>query len=336
MANPNLMNQKQIIDVVKFRWLWLTISALLLIPCIAAIIYLMATQANHAPVKLGIDFTGGTILQYAVKGDVDINDIGKIRDDMTKAGFTTPIVQNINNAGVEGINNANGGDIKNIISVKTGFIDDKTGETTNKITEIVGSAVDSPELVQTTSVGPSLGSELLKNSVVALLLAFLGIVVYISLRFKADYAVITLLSLMHDALFVIGVFAIMSIFSNVYVDALFITAVLTVVGFSVHDTIVVFDRVRENKRFLAKKYTFNEIVNASVNQTLARSINTSVTTLLTLGALYFFGGSTTKEFIFAMILGIAVGTYSSIFFASVLLAWDKEIRDKKASKKVAV
>ena len=142
MANPNLMNQKQIIDVVKFRWLWLTISALLLIPCIAAIIYLMATQANHAPVKLGIDFTGGTILQYAVKGDVDINDIGKIRDDMTKAGFTTPIVQNINNAGVEGINNANGGDIKNIISVKTGFIDDKTGETTNKITEIVGSAVD--------------------------------------------------------------------------------------------------------------------------------------------------------------------------------------------------
>ena len=334
MANPNLMNQKQIIDVVKFRWLWLSISAILLIPCVAAIIYLMATQSNHAPVKLGIDFTGGTILQYATKGDVTVDDIGKIRDDMTKAGFTTPIVQNINNAGVEGASNNESG-IKNIISVKTGFIDDKTGETTNKITEIVSGAVDSPELVQTTSVGPSLGSELLKNSVVALLLAFLGIVVYISLRFKADYAVITLLSLIHDALFVIGVFAIMSIFSNVYVDALFITAVLTVVGFSVHDTIVVFDRVRENNRFLAKKYSFNEIVNASVNQTLARSLNTSVTTLLTLGALYFFGGSTTKEFIFAMILGIAVGTYSSIFFASVLLAWDKEIRDKKALKKAA-
>jgi len=330
MANPNLMNQKQIIDVVKYRWLWLSISTILLIPCIAAIIYLMATQANHAPVKLGIDFTGGTILQYAVKEDVTIDDIGKIRDDMTKAGFTTPIVQNINNAGVEGTDKEG---IKNIISVKTGFIDDRTGETTNKITEIVSSAVNSPELVQTTSVGPSLGSELLKNSVVALLLAFLGIVVYISLRFKADYAIITLLSLMHDALFVIGVFAIMSIFSNVYVDALFITAVLTVVGFSVHDTIVVFDRVRENNRFLAKKYTFDEIVNASVNQTLARSLNTSITTLLTLGALYFFGGSTTKEFIFAMILGIAVGTYSSIFFASVLLAWDKEIRDKKAAKK---
>lgn len=332
MANPNLMNQKQIIDVVKFRWLWLAISAILLIPCVAAIIYLMATQANHAPVKLGIDFTGGTILQYATREEVTVETIGKIRDDMVKAGFTTPIVQNINNTGVEGMDKSG---IKNIISVKTGFIDDKTGETVNKISEIVSSVVNSPELVQTTSVGPSLGSELLKNSVVALLLAFLGIVVYISLRFKADYAVITLLSLIHDALFVIGVFAIMSIFSHVYVDALFITAVLTVVGFSVHDTIVVFDRVRENNRFLAKKYTFNEIVNASVNQTLARSLNTSITTLLTLGALYFFGGSTTKEFIFAMILGIAVGTYSSIFFASVLLAWDKEIRDKKAVKKVA-
>ena len=330
MANPNLMNQKQIIDVVKFRWLWLSISALLLIPCVAAIIYLMATQANHAPVKLGIDFTGGTILQYAIKGDVTVSDVGKIRDDMMKEGFTTPIVQNINNAGVEGQDNG----IKNIISVKTGFIEDKTGETTNKVTNIVSKYVDSPELVQTTSVGPSLGSELLKNSMIALLRAFIGIVIYISLRFKTDYALITLLSLAHDALFVIGVFAIMSIFSNVYVDALFITAVLTVVGFSVHDTIVVFDRVRENNRFLAKKYTFNEIVNASVNQTLARSLNTSLTTLLTLGALYFFGGSTTKEFILAMILGIIVGTYSSIFFASVLLAWDKEIRDKRAAKRI--
>ncbi len=332
MANPNLMNQKQIIDVVKYRWLWLSISAVLLIPCIAAIIYLMATQANHAPVKLGIDFTGGTILQYAVKGDVTVDNIGKIRENMVKEGFMTPVVQNINNDNAGQVN-SNG--IKNIISVKTGFIDDKTGETVDKISSIISSEVDSSELVQTTSVGPSLGSELLKNSIVALLLAFLGIVVYISFRFKTDYAVITLLSLVHDALFVIGVFAIMSIFLNVYVDALFITAVLTVVGFSVHDTIVVFDRVRENNRFLAKKYTFNEIVNASVNQTLARSLNTSITTLLTLGALYFFGGSTTKEFILAMILGIAVGTYSSIFFASVLLAWDKEIRDKNALKKTA-
>ena len=166
MANPNLMNQKQIIDVVKYRWLWLSISAVLLIPCIAAIIYLMATQANHAPVKLGIDFTGGTILQYAVKGDVTVDNIGKIRENMVKEGFMTPVVQNINNDNAGQVN-SNG--IKNIISVKTGFIDDKTGETVDKISSIISSEVDSSELVQTTSVGPSLGSELLKNSIVALL-----------------------------------------------------------------------------------------------------------------------------------------------------------------------
>ena len=118
---------------------------------------------------------------------------------------------------------------------------------------------------------------------------------------------------------------------TVQVDSLFITAILTVVGFSVHDTIVVFDRIRENNRFLAKKYSSGEIINASVNQTLARSLNTSLTTLLTLLALYFFGGATTKDFVLAMILGIIAGTYSSIFFASVLLAWDKEIKAKKAN-----
>lgn len=330
MANPNLMKQKQIIDVVKLRPLWLAISAILLIPCIAAIIYLMVTQPNHAPVKLGIDFTGGTILQYAVNGDVSVEDIAKIRTKLIEAGIQSPVVQNINNASVDGTE----GNLKNIISIKTAFLgSDKADNEVEKITNELSGVVKDPVLVQTNSVGPSLGTELLKNSVVALLLAFLGIVIYISLRFKADYAIITLLSLIHDALFVIGVFAMLSIFYNVHVDALFITAVLTVVGFSVHDTIVVFDRVRENNRFLGKKYTFDEIVNASVNQTLARSINTSLTTLLTLGALYFFGGSTTKDFIFAMILGIAVGTYSSIFFASVLLAWDKEIKDAKALKK---
>ena len=105
--------------------------------------------------------------------------------------------------------------------------------------------------------------------------------------------------------------------------------ILIVIGFSNHDTIVVFDRIRENCRFFAKKASFPEIVNASVNQTLARSINTSLTTLITLGALYLFGGETTKEFVLAMIVGIAIGTYSSIFFASTLLDWWREKQDSK-------
>lgn len=322
MANPDLMKHKNIIDVVKYRPLWLFISAVLLIPCIIAIGYLMMTQPNHAPVKLGIDYTGGTILQYSTPDEVSIDDIENIRKSLVKEGFQTPIAQLIQNNSIQADNTKDAP--KNIISVKTSFLGDTKGTEIEKVTNIMNDVVKDPVLVQTNSIGPSLGFELLKNSLVALCLAFLGIVVYISFRFQSDYAFITLLTLAHDALFVIGFFAIMGIFFDWYIDSLFITAVLTVIGFSVHDTIVVFDRIRENNRFLAKKYTSDEIINASVNQTLARSINTSLTTLITLLALYFFGGATTKEFVLAMILGIIVGTYSSIFFASVLLAWDKE------------
>lgn len=322
MANPDLMKHKNIIDVVKYRPLWLFISAVLLIPCIIAIGYLMMTQPNHAPVKLGIDYTGGTILQYSTPDEVSIDDIENIRKSLVKEGFQTPIAQLIQNNSIQTAESSDAP--KNIISVKTSFLGDTKGTEIEKVTNIMNDVVKDPVLVQTNSIGPSLGFELLKNSLVALCLAFLGIVVYISFRFQSDYAFITLLTLAHDALFVIGFFAIMGIFFDWYIDSLFITAVLTVIGFSVHDTIVVFDRIRENNRFLAKKYTSDEIINASVNQTLARSINTSLTTLITLLALYFFGGATTKEFVLAMILGIVVGTYSSIFFASVLLAWDKE------------
>ena len=141
-------------------------------------------------------------------------------------------------------------------------------------------------------------------------------------------SIAAILATIHDVLFILGVFALLGIFMNVQIDGLFITALLTVIGFSVHDTIVVFDRIRENSRYYAKKMTFGEIIDASVNQTMARSINTSFTTLLTLLALYFFGGTTTKDFVLAMALGIIIGTYSSIFFASMLIDfW----RDKKTA-----
>ena len=166
----------------------------------------------------------------------------------------------------------------------------------------------------------------MKNSAIAVLLAIIGICAYLTLRFHIEYALIAIFTLVHDVLFVIGVFALLGIFYGVHIDALFITAVLTVLGFSVHDTIVVFDRVRENLKFASKSMTYNEIVDASVNQTLARSINTSLTTLITLLALYFFGGVTTKDFVLAMILGIAIGTYSSIFVASVLLVFYKNYK----------
>ena len=324
MANPNLIKSSYLIDVIKHRWHYLAISIAILIPCVLAMFYLMFTQPNHSPVKLGIDFTGGTILQYGVENSVTPEKISVIRSELEKKGVANPVIQNISNKGSEG-------EIKNIISIKTGFIGEKNNNQVNKITAVLSQNTTAPQLISTTSVGPTLGKELLKNSLAALLLAFLGIVIYISFRFQSDYAIIALLALLHDAVFVVGVFSILGILYGVQVDSLFITAILTVVGFSVHDTIVVFDRIRENNRFLSKKYSSGEIINASVNQTLARSVNTSLTTLLTLLALYFFGGATTKDFVLAMILGIIAGTYSSIFFASVLLAWDKEIKAKKAN-----
>jgi preprotein translocase subunit SecF len=173
-------------------------------------------------------------------------------------------------------------------------------------------------------------SELLKNTMTALILAFIMMVIYISFRFQVEYGWIALLTLFQDVLFVVGIFAIRGIYFDTTIDSLFITAILTVIGYSINDTIVVFDRIRENMRFLAKKHSSNEIINASINQTLARSINTSATTLFTLLALYLFGGSTIKDFVLAIIIGVVAGAYSSIFTAGTILSIVKEKMEAKA------
>ncbi len=350
MSNP-FFRDKNIIDVVKYKWLWITISLLLIVPGIIAMIY--STVINHSPMKLGIDFTGGTMLQYGFKKELTSSDVANIRKSLESAGIENPVIQleqtnnemkvkieatkaNIGASEdtkiIEKASQAKKSNINSIVSIRTRFLDsEKSNNEIAKINQALENQFGNYELLQTSSIGPTLGNELFKNALFALLLSFIAIVGYLTFRFKADYAMFALIALLHDALFVCGVFAILGLLFNVEIDSLFITAILTVIGFSVHDTIVVFDRIRENSRFLAKKMSFNDIVNASVNQTLARSINTSLTALITLLALYFLGGSTTKNFVFAMILGIAIGTYSSIFNASTFLAmWrSKDIRKRK-------
>lgn len=306
--------KNNLLDVIKYKWLCITITSILIIPGIIAMIYLGITV--HSPLRLGIDFTGGTIVQYNVKNDVSQENLELLRNNLISAGIENPIVQKLQ---------ANGNDqnktIKNIVSIRTAFLDESAqNKDVSKIDAIMTKEFGSADLLQTSAVGPTLSKELYTNAFFALLLAFAGIVAYLTLRFKLDYAVFALMALIHDALFVCGVFAIMGIFYGTQIDSLFITAILTVVGFSVHDTIVVYDRIRENSKYLTKKKTFAEIVNMSVNQTLARSVNTSFTAVITLLALFFFGGVTTKDFVLAMALGIIIGTYSSIFFASMLLA----------------
>lgn len=314
------------LNIVKYRVLCLCISALLLIPCIGALIY--STVTTHAPVKVSIDYTGGTILQYGVKQDINTDQLGILRTKLSKNGIENPEIQIIN------VNNDSESAIKSLISIRTKFIENGSDKDAI-ITNVVQSEFKDANLDQISSVGPTLGKELFTNSLVAITLALLGIICYLTIRFQFDYALAAILGLVHDVIFVCGVFSILGLISGVEVDALFVTALLTVIGFSVHDTIVVFDRVRENLRYYAKKMSFGEIINFSVNQTLTRSINTSVTTLLTLFALYFFGGVTTKNFVLAMILGIAIGTYSSIFFCTVLVdIWDeKKYASIGASKK---
>lgn len=320
-------NAKNIIDIVKYRWVFFIISLLLLIPSIGAMIY--NTVNTGSPLLVGIDFTGGTIIQYTVKDKLSNDAIAELRTDLDKAGIENPVIQILSTQSKDEAGNTKH---TNILSVKTAFDGDKDSTKTSTVTQTVQKVYPEAQMVQVSSVGPTLGAELMKNSAIAILLAIVGICAYLTLRFHFEYAFFAIFTLVHDVIFVIGVFAFLGIFFGVHIDALFITAVLTVLGFSVHDTIVVYDRIRENLKFSSKSMTFNEVVDASVNQTLARSINTSLTTLITLLALYFFGGVTTKDFVLAMILGIAVGTYSSIFVASVMLVFYNNYKESKKAK----
>jgi preprotein translocase subunit SecF len=333
------------------------LSALLLIPGIVAMIYSMITYPTHSPLKVGIDYTGGTILQYSVADSVSNAKVGEIREELTAEGITNTYIQvlkdsapitvkkddkkpeEVQKADDKKVETANKDEEKavktssSIISVRTKFIDEGSEEA-QKITGIITKDFPDAELVQVSSVGPTLSSELFRLSFIALIVAILGMIAYISFRFEFKYAVSAIAGLIHDVLFVMGVFSILGLFYNVEVDGLFLTAILTVIGYSVNDTIVTYDRIRENLRYYGKKMTFGEIVDASVQQTITRSINTSLTTLLALAALYFFGGVTTKDFVLAMMLGVLVGTYSSIFFCAMLIDFWTE--KANAPKKPAV
>ncbi len=305
--------KKNGVHVVKYRVLWMCLSACLLLPGICAMIYSMINYPTHTPVKVGIDYTGGTILQYGTVDKVESSQIASTRDELSDAGITNTYLQVLNVEPTE-----QNGNINSIVSVRTKFIDEGS-ETAKQITDIIQKDYKDANLIQASSVGPTLSNELFKMSFIALLVAVIGMIIYISFTFELKYAISAILGLLHDVCFVVGVFSILGLLYNVEVDGLFLTAILTVIGYSVNDTIVTYDRIRENMRYYGRKMTYGEIVDASVEQVMARSINTSFTTVLVLASLYFFGGVTTRDFVLAMMLGVLVGTYSSIFFCSMLV-----------------
>ena len=284
------------IDVVGKRRLWYLISALLLIPGLIALLI--------EGLNLGIDFTGGTSWELEFNQSVESQ---QVRSILADNGYPDSIVQTSED---------------NAILIRMKELKEGSPEKTAIENELRSQFGEFREL-QLETVGPTVGDAIRNRAVVAVILASIGVLAYIAWAFRNTdspvlYGTFAIVAMLHDVLFVLGVFAILGWVADVEIDALFVTAILTVMGFSVHDTIVVFDRIREN---LAKRVapTFEETVNYSVAQTMVRSLNTSLTVILTLAALYLFGGESTRWFVFALLIGVAAGTYSSIFNASQLL-----------------
>ncbi|MCM1339968.1 MAG: hypothetical protein NC191_09890, partial [Muribaculaceae bacterium] len=190
------------LNIVKYRFLCLAISALLLIPGIAAMIYSSVIYDTHTPLKVGIDYTGGTTLQYGVKEDITNTKLTEVRENLENGGIENPSLQIIN------VNSTENTDLKAILSIRTKFIEEGSDEQ-DKVTSIVSKEFNNPELVQVSSVGPTLGKELFKNSLIALSLALLGIIIYLTFRFQFDYALAAILGLVHDTIFVLGMFSIL-------------------------------------------------------------------------------------------------------------------------------
>lgn len=290
-------------DIIGRRRTYFLISGLLILP---GLIGLLLWGLN-----LGIDFTGGSVMELRLGTNPAP---GLVRATVAEAGIADASV----------VTSGGSGAIARTYLIRTRSLDQPTkGAIVGRLTEAYGSVEED----RFESVGPVIGSETSLNAVLAVIGASVLILLYLSYAFRQvpnpwRYGTCAVAALLHDTVLVVGLWSIFGKFFGLEVDALFVTALLTVVGFSVHDTIVVFDRIRENvSRFPGE--AFERIVNFSVNQTLDRSLNTSLTVLLTLSALLLLGGSTIRGFVLVLLVGIVAGTYSSIFNASCLLvAWE--------------
>jgi len=288
------------LEISKTKNLYFALSSAFIGVGIIAMIISQITLG--APLRLGLDFTGGTLIQLRFTPKAP--DPSKVRAVVDKLGITN--IQQI-------------GDQSIALRTKT-----LTQAERNKLIADVKAGLGQAEIERVESVGPTLGQELLTNGLLAIFISLIGILGYLAIRFQFDYAVCAAIALIHDVLVTLGVFSILGLVFKIETDTLFVVAMLTIIGFSVQDTVVVYDRIRENLKFISRKRPFPEIVDDSVNQTMARSINTTVTALLVLLPLCLFGGENIRYFALALILGFISGTYSSIFNASALLIWWRE------------
>ncbi|MGF1460806.1 MAG: protein translocase subunit SecF [Leptolyngbyaceae cyanobacterium] len=296
------------LDIIRQRSFWWLISGLVVLASIIGMI--ISWQQFGAPLRPGLDFVGGTRIQVSRDcGAADCQtpiDPADVRQLLGQQGLETGVIQV---TGDEGQSVA--------IRTRNLNVDEETTLRTALETEI--GPLDNRS-IQIDSVGPTIGRQLFAAGLLALIVAFAGIVIYLSVRFQLDYALLAIVALLHDVLIATGLFAWLGLLLKVEVNSLFIVALLTIVGFSVNDTVVIYDRIRENIKLHPERH-INDLVDDGVNQTLTRSINTTLTTVLPLVAIVLFGGETLKFFALALIAGFVAGAYSSIFVASTLLAW---------------
>ena len=286
--------------VVQYRKIFFTLSALLVLGSILAIFMY--------GFKPGIEFTGGSILE--VQFPTGRPDLVTVQNEVASMGITNAEISPINS---------------DSYSVKTQTMTDVEKNSVEQVLSNGGSLLVNE--VKFNSIGPSVGAELAHKAYIAIAVVILCIVLFIMFAFRKlknplNYGVATIIALAHDVLIPTGVYVVWTHFTGGEIDLLFVTALLAILGYSVHDTIVVFDRTRENllkRGGSATGQAFEQVVGESVQQTFGRSINTSLTIFLVLLALYFIGGQTTHGFAFVLLIGIVVGTYSSIFVASPLL-----------------
>lgn len=291
-------------DLMSKKWWYFIFSLLIIIPGIYSLV--------RFGLNLSIDFTGGNLLEYQFKDEVS--------KDLIKQIFTE------NQTEVSSIVSA--GSKTYIIKTKS-IEDQKLQEIKKALKEKFGQFTE----LRIENVGPIIGGETTQKATIALILASMMIVLYLAYAFRKvpkpasalRFGITAVIALLHDVLVILGIFSLLGHFYGVEVDILFVTALLTIIGFSVHDTIVVFDRIRENlPKHLSSK--FIEVANISVVQTLARSLNTSLTVVFVLLALLLFGGESIKWFVAALLIGVISGTYSSIFNATaILVLWEEKL-----------
>jgi preprotein translocase subunit SecF len=294
------------VHFVERKWWYFALSGLLIVP---GLVFLAL-----GGLKPGIEFKGGTLLDARFQSAPAVSEVTTFVHD--PAGLTHP----------EGVVQAAEGARTEIRTFE--MKPDEITKATAALQAKFGTAQ-----VDASVVSPSFSEELIQNAIRSIILASILIVLLIAWAFRSfgwnafRYGIAAIVALLHDAAFVLGFFAILGWFFNVEVDSLFVTAVLTIIGFSVHDTIVVFDRIRENLR-LNPGEALNPVINFSIMQTVTRSVITSLTVVFTLLALFLFGGFSMRNFALALVVGIVSGTYSSIFNASQIVSLWQELEDR--------